>query len=310
MAARRRRRTVRWAAVAAATVVCVGGVVYAGTGAAETRHGDTDRNATPGNATPARDVAAAREAEQTRSADGPPYAGVVPGTATPAGRRLVASDEFDGAGLDTSKWRAYKSLSSNKVSHFEPAQVGVADGEMRIVGHGRDASGKQNVSGAVCWCGTGGDQTYGIWAIKAKLDAGKGYAPAMMLWPKSNAWPTDGETDIIETVQPKRISDVASVHWGDPPSGLRESGKTWGDFTKWHVFWVDWQPTYIKIYVDRTLVYDTTTSSKHPVIPAKPMHLVLQQEPGPYAPKVWLPAPDGSTPDQVVVHVDWARYYQ
>lgn len=227
-----------------------------------------------------------------------------------AGKRMVAHDEFDGDVLDKTRWRAYDSTSSNGVSHFLPSQVSVGGGELRIVGQGRDATGAANKSGAACWCSGDGNQTYGIWALKAKLDYGKGYAPAMLLWPRSNRWPQDGETDILETVQPKRISDVASVHWGQPPRGDRESGKVWGDFTRWHVYWVDWQPDYIKIYVDRTLVYDSTTSKKNPVIPDNPMHLVLQQEPGPYAPKVWLPAPDESTPDRVVMHVAWVRIYR
>jgi len=273
MTTRTRRYRLRQVSVLAAALLCVGAVACAD----------------PGAATP----------ERTSTG----------GVPIPPSYHYVAGDEFDGSALDTSKWRAYDSLSSNQVSHFRPSQVTQSGGELRIVGHGRDSSGAANVSGAACWCGTGGNQTYGIWAVKAKLDAGKGYAPAMLLWPQSNRWPTDGETDIIETVQPKRISDVASVHWGDPPNGQRESGKTWGDFTRWHIFWVDWQPDYIRIYVDRTLVYDSTTSTKNPVIPSKPMHLVLQQEPGPYAPDVWLPAPDASTPDQVVMHIDWVRYY-
>lgn len=229
-------------------------------------------------------------------------------TAATAGMHLVADEEFDT--YDTSQWTAYDSTSSNGVSHYLPSQVKVTGGELQIIGEGRDPTGADNISGAVCWCGGAGNQTYGIWGFKAKFDAGTGYGPAMLLWPQSGQWPQDGETDLVESVQPDRSTDLGSVHWGTSTSDThRESGDVYGDYTQWHVYWVDWQPDYIRIYVDQTLVYDTETTGKA-TIPSTPMHAVIQQEPGPYAPDTWLVAPDSSTPDQVVMHVDWVRVYQ
>jgi hypothetical protein len=40
------------------------------------------------------------------------------------------------------------------------------------------------------------------------------------------------------------------------------------------------------------------------------MHLVIQQEPGPFGAPGWLVAPNSSTPDDVMVHVDWVRVYR
>ncbi|EWM12916.1 beta-glucanase [Kutzneria sp. 744] len=230
-------------------------------------------------------------------------------SAAPAGRHLIADEEFDGTSLDLNRWNPYNSKSTNGISTWSASQLKVAGGELQIIGQGKDPTGKANRSGALCWCKGDGNRAYGLFGIRAKLDPGKGYAPAFLLWPESNVWPRDGETDIIETVHPQRAWDLASIHWGDPPNGDRESGKVFGDFAGWHVYWVDWRPDYVKIYVDRTIVYDSTKSTKKAVIPNKPMHMVMQQEPGPYAPKVWLPAPDQSTPDKVVVHVDWVRMY-
>lgn len=227
-----------------------------------------------------------------------------------AGRTLVAAEEFDGPALDTARWGAYNSKSSNGVSTWSAEQLRVSGGELQIIGEGKDPTGAANASGALCWCGDEGNHTYGLFAIKAKFDPGKGYGPAILLWPESDIWPKHGEIDIIETVQPNRTTDLASLHWGDPPHGQRDSGKIWGDFTDWRVYWVDWQPEYLKIYVDNYLVWDSTTSQKNPEIPSNPMHVVLQQEPGPYAPETWLPAPDATTPDQVIMHVDWVRIYR
>ena len=226
------------------------------------------------------------------------------------GKTLVATEEFDGRELNVPKWGPYNSKSSNGVSTWSEEQLEVGDGELKIIGEGRDPNGHGNRSGALCWCGADGNHTYGVFAIKAKLDPGKGYGPAILLWPESDQWPQDGEIDLIESVQPDRSTDLASIHWGEPPHGQRDSGKQWGDFTDWRVYWVDWQPNYLKIYVDNYLVYDSTTSPKKPTIPDSPMHVVMQQEAGPMAPDVWLPAPDDTTPDQVIMHVDWVRVYQ
>lgn len=37
------------------------------------------------------------------------------------------------------------------------------------------------------------DQLYGTWEIRARVDKGTGYGPALLLWPKSGKWPDDGE---------------------------------------------------------------------------------------------------------------------
>ena len=224
-------------------------------------------------------------------------------------RQLVASDEFDGAALDTTKWSPYDSKSSNGISQWKPSEVGVADGELRITGHGKDPSGKANTSGALCWCRGDGDRTYGLWMARAKFDPGAGFGVAMLLWPQSNVWPQDGELDLVESARPQKNTALSSVHWGSPPSGQRDTGKLTGDYTQWHVYAVDWQPDHIKYSIDGQTVYDTRYSTKKPGIPNKPMHMVMQQEPGPFGAPGWIPAPDASTPDQVTFHVDWVRVF-
>lgn len=228
---------------------------------------------------------------------------------TAQARQLVASDEFDGAALDKTKWSPYDSPSSNGVSRWTPEEISVGDGELRINGHGKDPTGKANTSGALCWCRGDGDRTYGLWMARAKFDAGAGFGVAMLLWPQSDQWPQDGELDLVESARPKKNTALSSVHWGAPPNGQRDSGKLTGDYTQWHVYAVDWRPDYIKYSIDGQTVYDTRYSDKKPGIPHKPMHLVMQQEPGPFGAPNWIPAPDASTPDQVTFHVDWVRVY-
>ena len=240
-----------------------------------------------------------------------PTFGAPPGQAAPPPtRQLVAEEDFNGSGLNTANWVPYDELSSNGISHWNPKELTVSDGELHIHSHGKDPTGAANYSGALAWTLGAGNQTYGVWAVRARFDPGTGYGPAILLWPQSNSWPHDGEIDLVESVQPTRDTALASVHWGDTPPGQRESGKLLGDFTRWHVYTVDWEPTYVSIAVDGTVVYDTRHSSQNPVIPSKPMHLVIQQEPGPFGGANWIVPPNSSTPDDVVVHVDWVRIYR
>ncbi|HWC81365.1 MAG TPA: glycoside hydrolase family 16 protein [Pseudonocardiaceae bacterium] len=235
-------------------------------------------------------------------------AGAADGVTPP--RTLVADQEFNGAAIDTGNWSEYNGLSSNGVSHWTPSELSEGDGELRVHSHGKDPSGADNYSGALAWDQGAGNQTYGTWLVRARFGPGAGYGPAILLWPQSNNWPADGEIDLVESMQPKRNTALASLHWGTSAPGHRESGKLYGDYTQWHVYAVDWQPTYVKISIDGQTVYDTRYSKENPAIPHTPMHLVIQQEPGPFGAPGWLVAPNSSTPDDVMVHVDWVRVYR
>ncbi|HEX3782856.1 MAG TPA: glycoside hydrolase family 16 protein [Pseudonocardiaceae bacterium] len=229
--------------------------------------------------------------------------------ATVAGRQLIAEDDFTGSTVNSADWVPYDENSSNGVSHWNPKELTVANGELCVHSHGKDPTGAANYSGALAWSLGAGNQTYGVWMVRARFDAGAGYGPAILLWPQSNDWPADGEIDLVESVQPSRDTALASVHWGTTAPGYRESGTLRGDFTQWHVYAVDWEPTFVKISIDGTTVYDTRYSAVHPTIPKTPMHIVIQQEPGPYGAPGWIVPPNSSTPDDVQVHVDWVRIY-
>jgi beta-glucanase (GH16 family) len=226
------------------------------------------------------------------------------------GRQLIAEDDFTGSSVNADNWVAYDENSTNGISHWNPKELTVGAGELRVHSHGKDPSGADNYSGALAWSLGAGNQTYGVWMVRARFDAGAGYGPAILLWPQSNDWPTDGEIDLVESVQPSRDTALSSLHWGTTAPGHRESGTLDGDYTQWHVYAVDWEPTYVVISIDGTTVYDSRNSTLHPTIPRTPMHLVIQQEPGPYGAPGWIVPPGPSTPDDVMVHVDWVKIYR
>jgi len=186
--------------------------------------------------------------------------------------------------------------------------VTVAGGELRIAGRGRSPDGNGNVSGGLCWCRGAGNQTFGMWQVRARFQAGTGYGQALILWPESNRWPQDGELDFAEAPHPDKKSVSQTIHWGD--GNETDSQQVAGDFTQWHVYSVIWRPGGVQMLIDNRVYYDTTRSGDHPQIPHSPMHLAMQQEPGPLNPDDWIPPPGPGTPEQVTMHIDWVRLYR
>ncbi len=60
------------------------------------------------------------------------------------------------------------------------------------------------------------------------------------------------------------------------------------------------------MWVDDLVLYDSSQRGPDVVLPTKPMNLFIQQAIGPWE---GVPAPNASTPDEVVLHVDWVRYW-
>jgi beta-glucanase (GH16 family) len=205
--------------------------------------------------------------------------------------RLVASDEFDGPSLDTGRWEVYNGAGNGGVGLRRPSAISQAGGELRITGRG-------DVSGGISWRG---GRTYGRWEVRARIDHGNGYAPAILLWPSSNNWPAEGEIDLTEVPNGDRQASHFTLHWGSQNSqdGVQSSG----DFSQWHTFAVEWQPDHVTAFVDGRAVY---TNNDPAAIPRHLMQLALQNDVGPYG---WIPARDAATPPEVTLHIDWARIY-
>jgi len=260
--------------------------------------------ATPSSAPPS----AVPSASATSSAPGATPAAVPAGPPpAPPGWTLVDYDDFNGNTVDTQKWQVYEASSTNGTSQWLRSMVSVGGGELRIAGQGKNPDGQGNVSGGLCWCRGKGNQTYGMWQVRARFEKGNGYGQAILLWPQSNHWPDDGELDFVETPFASKTTAVGTVHWGS--DNQEDERRVTGDYAAWHTYAVEWRAGSVKMSIDGVVYYDSTTSSRRPAIPDTPMQLAIQQEPGPFGTK-WVPAPDSSTPDQVVMHIDWVRIYR
>ncbi len=217
---------------------------------------------------------------------------------------LVDSDDFTGTVLAPKKWDVYQSTAPNG-SSWSPDQVQVRDGELQIVGTGRDPTGQGNRSGGLCWCRGTGNRTHGIWEVRARFDAGAGYGQIIGLWPKSDR-PTDGWITFADAKEPDKHTVRGHVSWSGAKPASDERALP-GDFTAWHTYQMEWRETFVRMSVDGTPLYDSTTSTAGVVLPRLPLHLYFQQMVGPGE---GVPAPNAGTPDRVVMHIDWVRVYR
>jgi hypothetical protein len=139
------------------------------------------------------------------------------------------------------------------------------------------------------------NQVYGRYVVRFRADALSGYKAAFLLWPRSEAWPRDGEIDFPEGDLASTI--FAALH--------RQDGTTIDDqdlfasdapFTGWHIATTDWTPQGVTFSLDGRVLGRATAR-----IPDTPMHWVLQTE----ACEVHCPDPAATGHLQV----DWVAIY-
>ena len=203
--------------------------------------------------------------------------------------REVFFDDFSGSELDETAWSRYSGPGGQNVGWRDPRQVVVSQRELQIIAMG-DVSGglahRQN-------------HVHGKWEVRARIDRGAGYGPAILLWPQSDRWPEDGEIDISEVPEGPRRRSHFTVHWGSRNAQAGVSSTA--DFTRWHVFGCEWHPGAIRYFLDGRLEWELR--APRDAIPTKPMHLAIQLDVG--ADGLWIPARDPTTSQPVVLHVDW-----
>lgn len=222
----------------------------------------------------------------------------------PGGDRFTIVEDFSGAGLAPLEWDAHETRHENG-SSWSPSMVRVSDGELQISGTGRSSSGNGNMAGSVCWCLDGGvKRTYGIWEVRAKFDAGTGYAPVIGLYSD-----VDENTAGWGFMTLARLDDGARrtmypVVRGADGSAIDGAPVT-GDFTTWNTYSIEWRADFITVSLNGAVIFDTRKLPAPVSIPTVPMFLYAQVIPGPEGP---VPAPNKATPDQVTAHVDSVRY--
>ncbi len=225
-----------------------------------------------------------------------------PGTGVPTtdlpNWKLVSTEDFNGSSLPKG-WGAYTGQpGGNPGGWWDPSHAVVSNGNLVLRGY-RDGA-HWATGGVMLWA----PQTYGKYEVRFKMDAGKGVKYALLMWPSSGRWPTDGEIDFLEDGGGDRSSTTATLHYGANNSTIQRSVAT--DFTQWHTVGVEWSPGSLVYTLDGKPWGSVATSQ----VPSTPMNLALQTEAGTCGDK-WTPCPDASTPTEVDAQIDWvARYAQ
>ena len=251
------------------------------------------------------------------------------------GFRLVWSDEFNVDGpADPKKWSYERGFVRNKEAQwYREANAVCRDGFLVIEGRRETVPNPGFVPGSKDWrkarkqarytsssLTTKGRQTwtYGRFEMRARIDARPGLWPAFWTVGDEGKWPQKGEVDIMEYYRGDLLANVIWGKKGDyrpihdterlPLAKL--GGPGWkGEF---HVWRMDWDKGFIRLYVDGRLLNETKLSKvracedgslPHPF--RHPHYLILNLAIGGTA------GGDASkTAFPARYEVDWVRVYQ
>ncbi|WP_418303224.1 RICIN domain-containing protein [Paenibacillus yonginensis] len=229
---------------------------------------------------------------------------------------LVWSDEFDGTSLNTNNWKAEIGTGSggwgnNELEYYtdRPQNLKVTGGNLVITAQ-KEAYGGMNYTSARIKTQGLKSFTYGKIEARIKLPSGQGLWPAFWMLGSNIdtvGWPKSGEIDIMERVN-NNASVNGTVHWD--ANGQADYGRTSGnlDFSQYHVYSVEWDPNYIRWFVDGNqfnefyIANGTGNTEEF----QKPFFILLNLAVG----GNWPGSPNNSTPFPSQMLVDYVRVYQ
>lgn len=201
-------------------------------------------------------------------------------TVASASNAVIFQDQFNGTGLDRTKWRpnwvgandnsVTKPVNTQEQSCYDPAQVSVGGGVLHL----RAASRPCLASNGVTYPFASGlvesnhkfTFTYGRMEARIWLPPGSG---PVRNWPAfwangTGQWPTTGELNVVEGLQGDACWHFHSSSGG--PGGCAPLANPAG----WHTFAADWRPGVVTYFYDGVQVGRITSG-----ITGAPMYLVL-----------------------------------
>jgi len=216
--------------------------------------------------------------------------------------QLIFSDEFDGAAVDTAKWRIENAalVKNNELQYYAPDEVYTQDGSLVLRSRARVYGGRNYTSGLVDTFGKFG-VTYGRVEARMKLPRGQGIWPAFWMLPADGAWPP--EIDIMEMLGHNPNTVYTTHHWGSWPN-VPNYGCSYGgpDYSQdFHTFSVEWLPDRLNWYIDGTLRCFASTP-----IPNRPMYVILNTAVG----GDWPGNPNAQTVFPQYTMIDYVRVYR
>jgi beta-glucanase (GH16 family) len=178
--------------------------------------------------------------------------------------KLVWSDEFDGATIDSKKWTFDQGTGSagwgnNELECYtsRPSNAYVKDGMLHIRALKESYKGSRYTSARLKTQGRF-SQKYGRFKFRAKLPTGQGIWPAIWMMPARNrygGWAASGEIDIVEARGQEPNKVLGTLHYGSGWPANTHAGKDYvlpkkGTIADFHVYALEWEPGEIRWLVD------------------------------------------------------------
>ncbi|MET0209439.1 MAG: AbfB domain-containing protein [Burkholderiaceae bacterium] len=140
---------------------------------------------------------------------------------------------------------------NNEMQYYRRENATIENGNLVITAKREDFGGFRYTSARLKTQGLANFK-YGRIEASIKLPSRTGLWPAFwMLGSNINTvgWPSSGEIDIMEHVNAE--TDVhGTVHWQGPSGYASYSGKTSVDLSGYHLYAVEWDPNFIRWFVD------------------------------------------------------------
>jgi hypothetical protein len=178
----------------------------------------------------------------------PPTAAERYGWGTP----LPQSDEFGYTGSpDPAKWDTIDGCWSGHDGNGKRCGANsTVDGEKLIQ--------KGDENGDTGWLASKLDQRYGRWEARVRSfntgGSGNEFHPLLIVWPKSDSWPQDGEYDFLENQAPGEECANGFIHYPHPSMPVQQEFLKEDDcgapLSEWHTIAFEWSPEHVRGYVD------------------------------------------------------------
>ncbi|MFS0490228.1 glycoside hydrolase family 16 protein [Leadbetterella byssophila] len=186
---------------------------------------------------------------------------------SPAGftKKPIWADEFNYEGLpDPKKWsydvgNGNNGWGNQELQYYTNARkenAFVSNGTLKIRAIKESYEGQEYTSARLV-SKKKGDFKYGRFEVRAKVPTGRGTWPAVWMLPTDweyGGWPSSGEIDILEHVgydpDVVHISVHTKAYHHSIGTQKTASRKLPGATNSFHLYRVDWTPTYIKGFVD------------------------------------------------------------
>ena len=185
----------------------------------------------------------------------------------------VFADGF-GHGLSAARWGRYSGQpGGDPGGWWAPSHVVVRRGVLRLESYRDPRFGDRWVSGGVS-SARALKQTYGRYELRFRMDAGRGVAGVLLLWPVRDHWPP--EIDFAESggTGPARNAMTATLHYEADNEQIQRT--VHADFTRGHRIGVEWTPGRLVYRLDGR-VWGRVSS---PHVPREPMELDVQTQAG------------------------------